>query len=68
MLRLTIQPNTTLIRASYDLQYSQTQPSFGHVTTHISAKHDPHSGMLRLTIQPNTTIIWACCDSQFSQT
>ncbi|MCI5818560.1 MAG: hypothetical protein MR017_06860 [Paraprevotella sp.] len=68
MLRLTIQPNMTLIWASYDSHFSQTQPSFGHVTTHISAKHNPHLGMLRLAIQPNTTLIWACYDSQFSQT
>ena len=67
-MRAPFQPNTTIIWASYNLQFSQSQPSFGHVTTHNTAKHDPHLGLLRLAIQPNTILIWACCDSQFSQT
>ena len=67
-MRAPFQPNTTLIWACCDLQYSQTQPSFGHVATHNSAKHDPHLGKLRLAIQPNTTLIRASYDLQYSQT
>ena len=65
-MRTPFQPNMTLIWVSYDLQYSQTQPSFGHVATCNTAKHNPHSGMLRLAIQPNMTLIWASCDLQLS--
>ena len=67
-MRTPFQPITTIIWASYDSQFSQTQPSFGQVTTCNTAKHNPHLGMLRLTIQPNTTLIWASYDLQFSQT